>query len=424
MSSGPPTPTPPPTTRHFCVEIPVKRRPAPVANASGPIINTLEPVVNALEPVVSASEPAVEHVGSLVEELRVDNDDDTEEEGDIDMDRLILDAVRGTPGLMDIYGQEEQMVEEETEEEGEEKEEVEEEVDEKEAEEVVEEVVVVEEEVVVDEEVVDEEEEQEGYQSHNEPESTPLPDADSMETESDRPNGASSPPEDSEGGVFVDGDRTDEEDRATEVDTPISDREAPSLRHEHHKTPALNTPEHDIGEAMLESPYINPPAQTTIVLTPSPPLEDTITKPPPNDMLPKPKPKKKPAAPKKKGQAKPTVSKKRAPQDDGGNDMDLAIDQPSPKKKPKKASAPKPKKATSTNDLTNSIGLPKYDKDGRELYCICRKPDTGKWMIGCDGCEDWYHGECVKVKEEDGDLIDKYYCNHLSPTHSSSSFYN
>ncbi|KAF8251952.1 hypothetical protein K440DRAFT_463144, partial [Wilcoxina mikolae CBS 423.85] len=50
------------------------------------------------------------------------------------------------------------------------------------------------------------------------------------------------------------------------------------------------------------------------------------------------------------------------------------------------------------------------DKEGRELYCICRKPDTGKWMIGCDGCEDWYHGECVKVKEEDGDLIDKYYC--------------
>ena len=31
-------------------------------------------------------------------------------------------------------------------------------------------------------------------------------------------------------------------------------------------------------------------------------------------------------------------------------------------------------------------------------------------MIGCDGCEDWYHGECVNVKEADGDLIDKYYC--------------
>ncbi|KAI5853351.1 hypothetical protein BZA05DRAFT_336623 [Tricharina praecox] len=62
--------------------------------------------------------------------------------------------------------------------------------------------------------------------------------------------------------------------------------------------------------------------------------------------------------------------------------------------------------------MTNIVGLPKYDKDGRELYCICRKPDTGKWMICCDGCEDWYHGECVKVKEEDGNLIDKYYCQH------------
>ena len=56
----------------------------------------------------------------------------------------------------------------------------------------------------------------------------------------------------------------------------------------------------------------------------------------------------------------------------------------------------------------NSIGL--------ELYCICREPDSGKWMIACDGgCEDWYHGECVKVAEQDGELIDKYYCT--APPH-------
>ncbi|KAI9679846.1 MAG: hypothetical protein M1817_004860 [Caeruleum heppii] len=49
--------------------------------------------------------------------------------------------------------------------------------------------------------------------------------------------------------------------------------------------------------------------------------------------------------------------------------------------------------------------------DGAELFCICRRPDNHTWMIGCDGgCEDWFHGACVKIDEEDGNLIDKYIC--------------
>lgn len=32
-------------------------------------------------------------------------------------------------------------------------------------------------------------------------------------------------------------------------------------------------------------------------------------------------------------------------------------------------------------------------------------------MIACDGgCEEWYHGKCVNIKERDGSLIDKYVC--------------
>ncbi|KAG0637296.1 hypothetical protein HOY80DRAFT_889970 [Tuber brumale] len=37
--------------------------------------------------------------------------------------------------------------------------------------------------------------------------------------------------------------------------------------------------------------------------------------------------------------------------------------------------------------------LERYNSAGLELYCICREPDSGKWMIACDGeCDDWYHG--------------------------------
>ncbi|KAK9472895.1 uncharacterized protein V1510DRAFT_416330 [Dipodascopsis tothii] len=43
--------------------------------------------------------------------------------------------------------------------------------------------------------------------------------------------------------------------------------------------------------------------------------------------------------------------------------------------------------------------------------CICRKPDNGRWMIGCDFCDEWYHGACVSIDEKaDGELIEKYAC--------------
>ena len=45
------------------------------------------------------------------------------------------------------------------------------------------------------------------------------------------------------------------------------------------------------------------------------------------------------------------------------------------------------------------------------MYCICRKPDNGTFMIGCDGtCDDWFHGKCVGVEEKNKILIDKYLC--------------
>ena len=42
-------------------------------------------------------------------------------------------------------------------------------------------------------------------------------------------------------------------------------------------------------------------------------------------------------------------------------------------------------------------------------YCICRRPYEG-FMIGCDGCEEWYHGHCIGVSQAQGNRIDKYLC--------------
>lgn len=52
----------------------------------------------------------------------------------------------------------------------------------------------------------------------------------------------------------------------------------------------------------------------------------------------------------------------------------------------------------------------RQDEDGNDIFCICRRGDLGKWMIGCDGCDEWYHGECIDVSKADEGLIDQYFC--------------
>ena len=42
-------------------------------------------------------------------------------------------------------------------------------------------------------------------------------------------------------------------------------------------------------------------------------------------------------------------------------------------------------------------------------YCLCRRPYSG-FMIGCDECDEWYHGCCVGISETKADRVDKYVC--------------
>jgi len=46
-------------------------------------------------------------------------------------------------------------------------------------------------------------------------------------------------------------------------------------------------------------------------------------------------------------------------------------------------------------------------------YCICRRPYDG-FMIGCDHCEEWYHGPCIGVSESKADRFEKFICVRCS----------
>uniref|UniRef100_A0A8C5GTN5 CXXC-type zinc finger protein 1 n=1 Tax=Gouania willdenowi TaxID=441366 RepID=A0A8C5GTN5_GOUWI len=44
------------------------------------------------------------------------------------------------------------------------------------------------------------------------------------------------------------------------------------------------------------------------------------------------------------------------------------------------------------------------------VYCVCRKPDINCFMIGCDCCTEWFHGNCIGVSEKTAKTIRVWYC--------------
>lgn len=48
-------------------------------------------------------------------------------------------------------------------------------------------------------------------------------------------------------------------------------------------------------------------------------------------------------------------------------------------------------------------------QDGQE-YCICRSSDSSRFMIGCDACEEWYHGDCINITEKEAKYIKQFFC--------------
>jgi COMPASS component SPP1 len=89
------------------------------------------------------------------------------------------------------------------------------------------------------------------------------------------------------------------------------------------------------------------------------------------------------------------------------------------KSKPTKKK-PSSKQTTATATSTNGQQQEEEGDEGGsdvenpdEVFCICRRPDNHTWMIGCDGgCDDWFHGKCVNIKQEDEELIERYICEY------------
>ncbi|XP_066157343.1 nucleosome-remodeling factor subunit NURF301 isoform X1 [Euwallacea fornicatus] len=53
----------------------------------------------------------------------------------------------------------------------------------------------------------------------------------------------------------------------------------------------------------------------------------------------------------------------------------------------------------------------KQARETQKLYCLCQQPyDESQFYICCDNCQDWFHGRCVGILQSEADNIDEYVC--------------
>ncbi|XP_052861853.1 nucleosome-remodeling factor subunit NURF301 [Anopheles cruzii] len=53
----------------------------------------------------------------------------------------------------------------------------------------------------------------------------------------------------------------------------------------------------------------------------------------------------------------------------------------------------------------------KHARETQQLYCLCQQPyDETQFYIGCDKCQAWFHGRCVGILQSEADFIDEYIC--------------
>ncbi|CAI6096613.1 hypothetical protein V2G26_016522 [Clonostachys chloroleuca] len=89
-------------------------------------------------------------------------------------------------------------------------------------------------------------------------------------------------------------------------------------------------------------------------------------------------------------------------------------------KRPRKSGPKKAAKKAKPTPVPGASSAAEDNDDGEEddddesdhgPYCICRGPDDHRWMICCEKCEDWFHGECIKLSKEIGEsLIERFVC--------------
>jgi hypothetical protein len=71
--------------------------------------------------------------------------------------------------------------------------------------------------------------------------------------------------------------------------------------------------------------------------------------------------------------------------------------------------------APATEEISTTATLPEETSATDIINCICEFPteDYGHFMIACDTCRVWYHGQCVGIAESD--QVEEWHCSRCRP---------
>ncbi|XP_035518443.1 death-inducer obliterator 1 isoform X2 [Morone saxatilis] len=70
---------------------------------------------------------------------------------------------------------------------------------------------------------------------------------------------------------------------------------------------------------------------------------------------------------------------------------------------------------SSTSSSSSSVDSDDGGYDPNALYCICRQKHNKRFMICCDRCEEWFHGDCVGITEARGRLMERNGEDYICP---------
>jgi hypothetical protein len=59
------------------------------------------------------------------------------------------------------------------------------------------------------------------------------------------------------------------------------------------------------------------------------------------------------------------------------------------------------------------------EPDPDKLYCVCQSPDDGRFMLACDGCDNWFHPACVGMTKREAEALEDYLCKDCNAIASS-----
>uniref|UniRef100_A0AAV2M5Y7 Death-inducer obliterator 1 n=1 Tax=Knipowitschia caucasica TaxID=637954 RepID=A0AAV2M5Y7_KNICA len=71
--------------------------------------------------------------------------------------------------------------------------------------------------------------------------------------------------------------------------------------------------------------------------------------------------------------------------------------------------------SSSTSTTSSSDDSDDGGYDPNALYCICRQKHNKRFMICCDRCEEWFHGDCVGITEARGRLMERNGEDYICP---------